>query len=100
MSNSKKSSLPYLLKEALETGQWQLIDSNTATEDWVRPGEVVKIGKNAIKSTDPHSYVFEVSEPGEGFRKTDLIVMNLLCRRLAKTDKMSTWYDNLSTTTE
>jgi hypothetical protein len=98
MSNSKKSSLEYLIREALQTGNWQLMDANGNAELWMREDERVKIGKKSLKGTTPPSYVFEVSEPGIKFRKTDFIVMNLLCTRLAKRKKMSSWYDSVSTT--
>lgn len=98
MSNTKKSMLDYLVREALETGNWQLIDTSGSAESWMRAGEWIKIGKNSLKGTEPASYVFEISEPEINFRKTDSIVMNLLCTRLAKNKKMSSWYDNVSTT--
>ena len=100
MSKTQKSSLPYLITEALETGQWELIDTAGNSEAWMREGEWVKIGKNLLRGTEPASVVFEVSEPEANFRRTDSIVINLLCTRLAKKNKMSEWYDNVSTTTE
>lgn len=100
MANTQKSSLNYLIQEALESGGWSLIDTAGNAEAWMREGEWVKIGKNLLKGTEPPSVVFEVSEPEINFRRTDSIVMNLLCTRLAKSKKMSSWYDKLSTTTE
>lgn len=100
MSKTQKTSLPYLITEALESGGWELIDTAGNSESWMRPGEWIKIGKNLLKGTDPASVVFEISEPEINFRKTDSIVINLLCIRLAKKNKMSDWYDNVSTTTE
>ena len=98
MSSTQKSSLDYLLKEALETGGWQLVETAGNNENWLREGEWVKIGKTPLRGTTPPSIVFEIFEPGINFRKTDMLVMNLLCVRLAKKRKMSDWYDKLDTT--
>ena len=100
MSKTQKSSLNYILQEALENGNWELADGNGNAEQWARDGETVKIGKNLLRGSNPPSVIFEVSEPEINFRRTDSIVINLLCVRLAKPYKMSSWYDNVSTTTE
>ena len=100
MSKTQKSSLSYLLQEALKSGKWELIKDNGNSELWEREGEAVTIAKNLLRSTEPPSVIFEMYEPEINFRRTDSLVINLLCLRLAKSHKMSSWYDNLSTTTE
>lgn len=100
MSKTQKSSLNYLLQEALESGRWELVSAEGNSEKWVRGDETVTIAKNLLRSTEPPSVIFEVFEPEINFRRTDSLVMNLLCLRLAKSSKMSSWYDKLSTTTE
>ena len=100
MSKTQKSSLPYLVQEALEAGNWTLIDTSGNAESWNREGEWVKIGKNVLRGTEPVSIIYEVSEPEINYRSTQSIVINLLCTRLAKPYKLSTWDDKVSTTTE
>jgi len=100
LSKTQKSSLNYLLQEALQSGKWELVKDNGNSEEWAREDEQVTIAKNLLYSTEPPSVIFEVFEPEIAFRRTDSLVMNLLCLRLAKSSKMSSWYDNLSTTTE
>ncbi len=89
MSKTPKSTLPYLIQEALASGGWRLIDPNGNAETWKRNGEQVTIGKNLLRGTEPPSVVYEVWDPETGLRKTDSIVINLLCTRLAKSGKMS-----------
>jgi hypothetical protein len=100
LSKTQKTSLNYLLQEALENGRWELVSAEGNSEKWVRGDETVTIAKNLLRSTEPPSVIFEVFEPEINFRRTDSLVMNLLCLRLAKSSKMSSWYDKLSTTTE
>jgi len=98
MSKTPKSILPYLLQEALETGGWKLIDPNGNAETWKRNGEQVTIGKRLLQGTDPASVVYEVWDPEIGLRKTEMIVINLLCTRLAKSGKMSEWLNTIKDT--
>lgn len=95
-----KSKLPYLILEALEAGNWEPTEVSSTTETFVRDGEQIKIGKIALRGTSPVSYVYEVKDFDEAFTRTDSLVINLLCTRLAKPYKMSTWFDNVSTTKE
>ncbi len=89
MSKTLKTSLPYLIQEALASRGRKLIDPNGNAETWKRNGEQVTIGKRLLQGTDPASVVYEVWDPETGIRKTDMIVINLLCTRLAKAGKMS-----------
>lgn len=95
-----KSQLPYLIQEALETGGWAFANEATSTESYIRGSEIVRIGTRPLRGTTPPSYVYEVSDPSISYRKTDMIVMNLLCSKLAKSGKLSDPDDNVSTTTE
>lgn len=95
MSKTLKSSLPYLIQEALASGGWKLIDPNGNAETWKRNGEQVTIGKRLLQGTDPASVVYEVWDPETGIRKTEMIVINLLCTRLAKAGKMSEYLDTI-----
>lgn len=95
-----KTQLPYLLREALETGGWELIDQSSTIETFTRGSETVKIGLKALRGTYPASYVYEVSDPEIPYHKTTMTVINSLCAMLAKPTKMSDPTDNVSTTTE
>lgn len=95
MSKTPKSTLPILIQEALSAGSWRLIDPNGNAETWKRNGEQVTIGKRLLQGTNPPSVVYEVWDPENDFRRTDSIVINLLCTRLAKTGKMSEWFNTL-----
>lgn len=97
---AQKSKLPYLIREALESGKWEPVEVGGQIETYTRGTEIVKIGTNALRGTSPASYVYEVHDPEEDFRTTHMLVMNLLCLRLAKSSKMSSWFDTVSTTTE
>jgi hypothetical protein len=95
MSKTLKTTLPILIQEALKAGGWRLIDPNGNAETWKRNGEQVTIGKRLLQGTNPPSVVYEVWDPENDFRRTDSIVINLLCTRLAKTGKMSEWFNTL-----
>lgn len=95
-----KSQLPYLIQEALDAGAWKYVESKENREIYERGEETVQIATKGLKSTTPHSYVYEIFDREAEFRKTDCLVMNLLCVRLAKKNKMSDWFDTVSTTTE
>ncbi len=95
MSKTPKSILPYLIQEALFYGGWKLIDPNGNAETWKRNGEQITIGKNLLRGTEPPSVVYEIWDPETGIRKTDSIVINLLCVRLAKSGKMSEYLDTI-----
>lgn len=95
MSKTPKTVLPILIQEALKAGGWRLIDPNGNAETWKRNGEQVTIGKKLLNGTNPPSVVYEVFDPENEFRRTDSIVINLLCTRLAKTGKMSEWFNTL-----
>ena len=95
MSKTLKTTLPILIQEALQSGGWKLIDPNGNAETWKRNGEQVTIGKKLLNGTTPPSVVYEVFDPENEFRRTDSIVINLLCTRLAKTGKMSEWFNTL-----
>jgi hypothetical protein len=98
--NMPKSQLPYLILEALQAGKWTFKEADKAGEVYAREGEEVRIGLRPLRGTDPVSYVYEVHDLDLNFRKVDKLVINLLCVRLAKTSKMSEWFDSMSTTTE
>jgi hypothetical protein len=95
-----KSQLPYLLKEALETGGWELTDQTSTIETFIRGSETVKIGVKALRSTNPASYVYEISDPETKTHRTTMTVINSLCSLLAKSGKMSDPSATVSTTTE
>jgi hypothetical protein len=95
-----KSKLPYLILEALESGNWEPSGSDSTTETFVRDGEQVMIGINKLRGTNPPSFVYEIKDFENEITKTHMAVMNLLCTRLAKPYKMSTWFDTVSTTKE
>lgn len=92
--------MSYLIQEALATGKWTLVSTDGGVEEWARVGERITISKNLLRSTEPPSVVFDITEPEIGFQKTDSLVINSLSSRLAKPSKMSAWYDKLSTTKE
>lgn len=95
-----KLQLPYLILEALQTGRWNHKSTDKVSALYSRPGEEVRIGLTPLRGTDPVSYVYEIFDEDLGFRKTDKLVINLLCVRLAKSSKMSDWFDSMSTTNE
>jgi hypothetical protein len=95
-----KSQLPYLIQEALETGQWKHVESKESRETYERGEETIQISTKGLRSTDPASYVYEITDSELGFRRTDCLVINLLCVRVAKARKMSEYFDSVSTTTE
>lgn len=95
-----KSQLPYLIQEALDTGQWKHAESAGNRETYQRGEETIQISTKGLRSTDPASYVYEVADKELGFRRTDCLVINLLCVRVAKARKMSDYFDSVSTTTE
>jgi hypothetical protein len=95
-----KTKLPYLLQEALETGKWEFSTQDSNTETYTRGSEQVKIGTNALRSTNPPSYVYEYVDPENKYRKQSMTVINSLCVLLAKASKMSDPTDTVSTTTE
>jgi hypothetical protein len=98
LSKTQKTSLNYLIQEALEAGGWKLINPDGNAETWRRNGEQVSIGKKLLRGTEPPSVIYEVWDPESGFRKTDSIVINLLCTRLAKSGKMSEWLNTINQT--
>jgi hypothetical protein len=98
--NVSKSQLPYLIREALETGKWEATDKTSTIETYVRGSETVKIGVKALRGTNPASYVYEVSDPEAPYYRTTMTVINSLCAMLARSAKMSDRSDNVSTTTE
>jgi len=95
-----KSKLPYLILEALAAGEWNHVESKPNRETYKRGEETVTISTKALNSTDPASYVYEIHDDEEGIRRTQSLVINLLCVRLAKKNKMSDYFDTVSTTTE
>lgn len=95
-----KSQLPYLILEALQTGKWQHKETSKTASTYARPGEQIMIGLTPLRGTDPVSYVYEIHDQDLGTRRTDKLVINLLCVRLAKSGKMSEWFDSMSTTNE
>ncbi len=54
--------------------------------------------KSYSEALSPPSVIYEVWDPESGFRKTDSIVINLLCTRLAKSGKMSEWLNTINQT--
>ena len=95
-----KTQLPYLIREALETGKWEAVESTPTIETYVRGSETVKIAVKALRGTNPASYVYELSDPEINYHRTTMTVINSLCAMLAKPTKMSDPTDNVSTTTE
>jgi hypothetical protein len=95
-----KTQLPYLIREALETGKWEATDKTSTIETFVRGSETVKIGVKALRGTNPASYVYEISDPEIPYHRTTMTVINSLCAMLAKPTKMSDPTDSVSTTTE
>lgn len=95
-----KSKLPYLILEALDTGRWKYVESKDNREIYNRGEETLQISTRALRSTTPESYVYEISDEELGIRRTDSLVINLLCVRIAKSRKMSEYFDTVSTTTE
>lgn len=95
-----KSQLPYLIQEAIDTGQWNYVESKDNRETYQRGDETIQISTKGLRSTDPASYVYEVADKELGFRRTDCLVINLLCVRVANSRKMSDYFDRVSTTTE
>lgn len=95
-----KSKLPYLILEALDTGRWNYVESKDNREIYKRGEETLQISTRPLRSTTPESYVYEINDEELGFRRTDSLVINLLCVRIAKSSKMSEYFATVSTTTE
>lgn len=95
-----KSNLPYLLKEALDTGAWELTEQTTNTESFTRGSERIMIGTRALRGTTPPSYVYEYVDNDRRIRRQTMTVINSLCAMVAKSGQLFTEDDNVSTTTE
>lgn len=77
-----KTQLPYLLQEALSTGNWQLEALNKNNEKYVRGEASIEIGTTPLRGTDPVSYVFRMQVGDAYINKAEKL--NDLCARLAK----------------
>lgn len=95
-----KSTLPYLIREALETGSWELTEQTSNTELFTRAGEQLRIGTKALRGTNPPSYVYEYVDADRGLRRQSMTVINSLCALIAKSGQLFAEDANVSTTTE
>jgi hypothetical protein len=77
-----KTQLPYLLQEALQVGEWNLVTTNKNHEKYQRAGASIEIGTKALNSTVPASYVFRLHSAGAWVNKAEKLPD--LCRRLAQ----------------
>jgi hypothetical protein len=73
-----KTQLPYLIREALEAGEWKLNEIRPNTEKYTRGEDSILIGTRALRGTNPPSYVYELNG------KQSMTVINSLCAMLAK----------------
>lgn len=77
-----KTQLPYLLQEALQVGEWNLVTTNKNHEKYQRAGASIEIGTKALNSTVPASYVFRLHSAGAWVNKAEKLPD--LCKRLAQ----------------
>lgn len=73
-----KTQLPYLIREALEAGEWKTEKIGPNTETYTRGEDTILIGNRALRGTNPPSYVYELNG------KQSMTVINSLCAMLAK----------------
>lgn len=77
-----KTQLPYLLQEALSTGNWDLVSINKNNEKYQRGEATIEIGTKALNGTVPASYVFRLQSGEASINKAEKLPD--LCIRLAK----------------
>ena len=82
MTKPLKTKLPYLLQEALETGDWKIDSVGANSETWIRPEQQVTIGHKLLNGTTPPSVVYQMTT--EDGSEHDMDVINSLCIKLAK----------------
>lgn len=79
-----KSQLPYLIREALETGSWRQVELKQNHEIYERGSEIVTIGTTPLRGTEPPSMVYNWEDRETGTRISSRDVINSLSAKLAK----------------
>ena len=82
MSKPLKTKLPYLLQEALKTGEWKIDSVGANSETWTRPEQQITIGHKLLNGTTPPSVVYQMTDQDGSEHGLDVI--NSLCMKLAK----------------
>lgn len=77
-----KTQLPYLLQEALQVGEWKLVQANKNNEKYERGTAIIEIGTKALNGTVPASYVFRLQSGKAWINKSEKLPD--LCKRLAQ----------------
>ena len=77
-----KTQLPYLLQEALSTGNWELVELASNNEKYQRGDAIIEIGTKPLRGTTPASYVFRLHVGNAYVNKSEKLPD--LCIRLAK----------------
>ncbi len=77
-----KTQLPYLIQEALEIGEWNLVALNSNNEKYQRGNATIEIGTRPLLGTTPASYVFRLAVGDHHVNKSEKLPD--LCARLAK----------------
>lgn len=77
-----KTQLPYLIQEALQIGEWNLVALNSNNEKYQRGNATIEIGTRPLLGTTPASYVFRLAVGDHHVNKSEKLPD--LCKRLAK----------------
>lgn len=77
-----KTQLPYLLQEALQVGEWNVVSINKNNEKYERGQASIEIGTKALNGTVPASYVFRLQSGQAWVNKAEKLPD--LCKRLAQ----------------
>lgn len=77
-----KTQLPYLIQEALQIGEWNLVALNSNNEKYQRGNATIEIGTRPLLGTSPASYVFRLAVGDHHVNKSEKLPD--LCKRLAK----------------
>lgn len=80
MDRIGKSQLPYIVKEALEHGEWKQEDINPANETYRRGPRIITIG---VRPTVDGEYVFKMENESSGMTINSKDSPSSLGRRIA-----------------
>lgn len=80
MDRIGKSQLPYIVKEALQHGEWKQEDINPANETYRRGPRIITIG---VRPTVDGEYVFKMENESSGMTINSKDSPSSLGRRIA-----------------
>jgi len=84
MTQLPKSKLPYILREALETGGWKITTANSNHEVYERNPDRITIGAKLLHGTNPPSVVYQLQNLANMEQERGITVINSLCAMVAK----------------